>query len=520
MGSQRAWRLLLAAFFLLGGISPASGRTIRILTAGIMQECNTFNPNPTEEKDFTVRRGEEVTRDADWAKFLRDQGVEIIPTLHADAPSGGAVSRKTYEDFKAEILNGARQAGKVDGVYLEMHGALHVQGYRDAQVDFVHSMRDIVGPDAIISGSFDLHGNVSGALAKEMGILTAYRTAPHVDQEETRVRAVRLLLSAIREHQHPVVVVVMVPMLIPGERAVTTAEPLESIYALLPSLAQERGLIDASIFVGMAWCDVARASMSVAVVASSKADRQLALPQARRLAALLWEQRAGLKVDVPTASIDEAIKTALAAPEKTVFICDSGDNVTGGAAGDTTSVLQKLRAIGAKDAVLAGIVDPSAVAACERAGVGKQVRLKVGGKLDRVHSRPIDIEGVIRYVSPPVNESHGSGATGATRPIGRTAVLDWDGILVALVDTREALEALITSPQQFKQVGIDPLAHKIVVVKLGYLFQSQRDIAPRTIMALTPGFTYQVIEKLPYKNVRRPIYPLDPEMTWSPDGHF
>jgi microcystin degradation protein MlrC len=107
--------------------------------------------------------------------------------------------------------------------------------------------------------------------------------------------------------------------------------------------------------------------------------------------------------------------------------------------------------------------------------------------------------------------------TGRTRqfPLAdRAAVLDWDGIWVVLVNTRRAF----TSPEQFKQVGIDPLAHKIVVVKLGSLFQALRDIAPRTIMALTPGFAYQSIEKLPYKNVRRPIYPLDPNMTWSPAG--
>jgi len=512
--SQKVWASLVAAFFVLGGISPATGRSVRILTAGIMHESDTFNPNPTQESDFSIRRGEEVTKEADWAKVLRDARVEVIPTLHADAEPGGVVSRKTYENFKAEILKGARQAGNVDGVYLEMHGALHVDGYGDAQVDLVHSVREIVGPDAIISGSFDLHGNISQALANEMNILTAFRTAPHVDSNETQVRAVRLLLNAIQEHEHPTTVLVKVPILIPGEKGVTTAEPLKSIYAQLPALAQEGGLLDGSIFVGMAWSDVARASLSVAVVADSEANRPLALREARRLAGLLWARRADLKFDVPVASIDEAVTRALAAPERTVFITDSGDNVTAGAAGDSTIVLERLRARGVKDAVVAGIVDPSAVDACERAGVGKRVRLKIGGRLDRVHSRPIDIKAVIRYVSTPEDASHGPGPTGVSSPKERSVVLEWDGISVVLVNTRRAF----TSPEEFKQVGIDPLAHKIVVVKLGYLFQALRDIAPRTIMALTPGFAYQLIEKLPYKNVRRPIYPMDPDMTWSPDS--
>lgn len=497
---------LFLVFIISGFCLPGCGRAvppIRILTAGIMQEANTFNPNPTQEIDFTVRSGEEVTEGADWAKVLRNAGVEIIPTLHVAAESGGVVSRKAYEKFKSQILNGARQAGRVDGVYLEMHGALVVEGYKDAQTDFVHSIRAIVGPEAIISGSFDLHGNISEELAKEFDILTAYRTAPHVDQQETRVRAVQLLLDAIAKHQHPVIVLVKVPILVIGERAITTKEPLKSIYAQLPSLAQKKGLIDGSIFVGNSPGDVPYASMSVAVVADSWANRQLALREARRLAVLLWEHRAGLKFDVPTASIDGAITTALAAPESTVFVTDSGDNVTGGAPGDTTIVLERLKAMRVKDAVVAGIVDPSAVDACERAGLGKSIKLKVGGRLDTVHSHPLEIEALIRYVS--------TGPHGLTRSSERAAVLDWDGILVVLVNTRRSF----TSPDEFKQVGIDPLAHKIVVVKLGYLFQALRDIAPRTIMALTPGFTYELIEELPYKNLRRPMYPFDPDMTWD-----
>lgn len=507
MSSQIVWRLLLAAFFLLSGICPASGAPIRILTAGIMHESDTFNTNLTQEKEFTVRRGEEMLRGEKWAQYLNEQGVEIIPTLHANAPPGGMVARKAYEDFKAEILAGARRAGKVDGVFLKMHGAMQVEGYPDAQVDFVRALREIIGPEPIISGAFDLHGNISPAFVKEMNIMTVYRTAPHVDLDETRLRAVQLLLTALREHLHPEVVLVQVPIIIPGERGITAALPLKPIYDQLPALSQEKGLLDASIFVGMPWTDVPRTGMSVVVTARSAADRPLALSVADKLAEQLWEHRADLKFDVPTASLDDAIKTALAAPEKTVFITDSGDNATAGGTGDTTIVLRKLKAMGVKDAVVAGMVDPAAVAACQSAGVGQRVKLSVGGKLDRVHGGPLDIEGVVRFVS---TESHVQATTG--RAIGRTAVVDWDGILIALVETRTGF----ISPQDFQQVNIDPLAHKIVVVKLGYLFQGLRDIAPRAIMALTPGFAEQTLENLPYKNIRRPIYPMDPDMKWSP----
>ena len=91
-----------------------------------------------------------------------------------------------------------------------------------------------------------------------------------------------------------------------------------------------------------------------------------------------------------------------------------------------------------------------------------------------------------------------------------------DGIdLVLLSDRRSFI-----SPQDFEEVGLNPLDYKIVVVKLGYLFQGLRDIAPIAIMALTPGFANQVIEGLPYENIIRPIYPIDEDMVWDyAEGH-
>ena len=93
-------------------------------------------------------------------------------------------------------------------------------------------------------------------------------------------------------------------------------------------------------------------------------------------------------------------------------------------------------------------------------------------------------------------------------------MVDVNGILLVLLNQRRSF----TAPEDFTEVDIDPLKHKIVIVKLGYLFQGLRDIAPRTIMALTPGFANQTIEDLHYENVRRPIYPLDPEMLWNSTG--
>lgn len=477
----------------------------RVLTGGIRHESNTFMPLHTTAESFTVLRGEDALLGNAWAEHLRGKGIEVIPTVHAYASPFGVVSREVYEAFRDEILEGARRAGPVDAVYLDLHGALHAQGYPDAQLDLARRVGEIVGEDAVIAASFDLHGNLSPEFVSELDLLTAYRTAPHVDGARTRLRLARLLTEALRSEKRPVVAHVNVPILIPGEKGITAVEPLHSLYARLPEIAEEEGLLDASIFVGMPWTDVERAGMSVQVVAEDSAHLPRARAEARRLAGEIWASRHELAFDVPTDDIDGAIESALAAPESTVFITDSGDNTTAGAAGDGTLVLERLLAHEVEDAVLAGIVDPEAVEAAEQAGVGGVLDMMVGGKLDTVFSRPLHISGTVRFVTPPAPENQRPGAR-------RPAVVGVGGVDLVLLNRRRSF----TSPRDFAEVGIDPLAHDIVVVKLGYLFQGLRDIAPATIMALTPGFAYQVVEKLPYRSVRRPIYPLDPDMSWTP----
>jgi microcystin degradation protein MlrC len=355
----------------------------------------------------------------------------------------------------------------------------------------------------IIAASFDLHGNISPEFIDGLNIVSAYRTAPHMDGDETRLRTVKLLVDALKNGLQPQTVHLNVPILIPGEKGITSVEPLKSLYENLGQISAMEGLMDASIFVGMPWTDVYRAGMSVQVVARDKQDLPQAREQAEALADAIWEQRDLLRFDTPTALIDEAIETALEAPETTVFITDSGDNITAGAAGDGTLVLERLLAHKVPDAVLAGIVDPEAVEQCVAAGIGAEINISVGGKIDNVYSKPFAISGTVTGLFPE---------PGLGPPV--TAVVQVEGLMLVLLREHMAF----TDPLHFQAVEIDPLAHKIVVVKEGYLFQGLRDIAPRSIMALTPGFAYQLVENIDYQHVRRPIYPLDTQMNWTARG--
>lgn len=496
--------VVVVVLFTAFGCRGKKNTELRILTAGIRHESNSFMPYLTPADDFLLLRGSDITKDRVWAEYLWEEGVEVIPTLTAISGPSGIVSKEAYEGFRDEILNAFKDAGQVDGVFLDMHGALHVEDYPDAQLDFIQQIRRIVGKKVLVAASFDLHGNISQDFMDGLNIISAYRTAPHIDGEETRLRTVKLLLESLRQKYRPQVAHINIPILIPGEKGVTSAEPVKTFYDKLPEISKMEGVLDASIFIGMPWTDVNRAGMSVQVVAQDVKYMLQAKEQAEAMARDIWDYRKDLCFDVETANIDEAIYMASESQDSTVFITDSGDNVTAGAAGDGTLVLERLLAHQVSNAVLAGIYDPGAVDLCINAGVGAKIQLDVGGKIDYVYSKPLSITGTVLRL--PI------GVSGYDKP---DAVLQVDGITLVLLSDHRAF----THPDHFKAVEIDPLAYKIVVVKEGYLFQGLRDIAPRAIMALTPGFANQILENLEYHQVCRPIYPLDPEMVWIAGKH-
>ncbi len=227
--------------------------TFRIGIGGIAIECCTFSPLRTQLPDFEVLR--DATLLERYPTLIHADGLALAPTLFAQATPGGPVERATYDTLKGEFLAALRHSLPLDGLYLEMHGAMFVEGMEDAEADWIGAARDVVGPDCLISASYDLHGNLSPGVVAALDIVTAYRTAPHEDAPETRARAIGLLLQALRDGQRPHLALATIPVLLPGERVMTTQEPARSLYGQIPAVIESHGLLDASILVGFAWSD-------------------------------------------------------------------------------------------------------------------------------------------------------------------------------------------------------------------------------------------------------------------------
>ena len=472
----------------------SAGGLLSIAAGGISIECATFSPLPSERSDFDIKRGDQLLPRYHFAAQYDD--VELVPLMHANAVPGGVLRRSVYDALKDEIIAGLRSRGPWDGVYLDLHGAMAVDGLEDAESDFIDAVRDVVGSDCIISASYDLHGNLSQAIVDQVDLLTAYRTAPHEDGPDTRARAFRLLVNCLRGGIRPVKAFIPIPLLLSGERTMTLVEPGKSVYGGIAPLIDGQDVMDASLLVGFTWADQAR---SQAAAVALGLNEEATWAAARKLASAYWEARHDFKFGVPTGSVDDCITMALASDASPVFLSDSGDNVTAGAAGDLPFVLGRLLAQRVPKAVYASLVDAAAVDTCFAAGPGAPLDLSLGGKLDPIHGQPLAVSGAVTQL----RTSEGDG---------RQVIFAVDNVDVILTERRTAF----TSLAQFAALGIDLHDYKIVCLKLGYLFPDFQRIAPLAIMALSPGAVNALPETLPFHKIQRPMYPFDPDMEWSP----
>ena len=490
--------------------------SIRIAIAGVSHEALTFSPIRARLEDFLVLRGEKILDpggSANAASLLGTPGIadivqaleiEPVPVLVATslAPSG-LVEEGTYLQLREEILNGIEKAGRLDGVCVLLHGSMVVENIWSGGTDLVRSIRAVVGEDVLIAARLDLHASLTEEFANKTDIWTAFRTAPHRDARETLERAMFLLAHCIRSGLRPKPVFIRLPLLLPGERATTDAEPVKSLQVMAAEVEQRPGILNAEVLVGFGWLDAAYTGSSVVVIAEDEEHLSEARREARRLARAMWDRREDFALTGEFAtSVDEAIGRALGAPESTVFITDSGDNPTAGTPGDATHFLSRLLAKDVPDAIFAGIPDQEAARVCFAEGVGAEVTAALGGKMDCVHGDPVVVTGTVEHLYRP--DPRSQEAAIATLRVG--------GVRILVTDLRKAFMCL----DDFRKAGVEPLAHKIVVVKLGYLFPELKDVAPREIWALSPGYADQDLTRLPYRYVTRPIFPLDRGFEWCP----
>ncbi|MYU10406.1 microcystin degradation protein MlrC [Streptomyces sp. SID8361] len=480
---------------------------MRIAIAGIGTESSTFSMDTTPLEAFRRLRGHELVNSYSLDNIdLTD--VAFVPVLVGAATAGGPIDPAAYDEMEAEIILGLQHAASetpVDGVYLDLHGAMTVRGRDCAEERLVRRVRETVGPGPVIAASMDPHGNMSAELSELLDIACAFRHAPHIDRQETRTRTITQLIDVIRMGRTPEKVWVRVPMLLPGERTATIAEPGRTVFgAMLPAI-DKYGVIDANMWIGFYWADETRNHAAVLVTSW---ERETAEACATELAAQYWAARERFTITADRhGSWDEALRFVLDRPEFPCFISDSGDNVTGGSGGDIAFALTKtLQCPDVADSgirfLFAGLHDPAACRTAWDVGVGGTLSEGIGAHTDTRYGAPVT--GPWR-VEELIQDPVFGGPSGALLNRGNISVSVQNERVYFVDPDDKAITPL--GVRGLAPVPID--AFDVVVVKNGYLFPGQQARAGSSFMAITPGGTDLDEGRLTWTNLKRPMFPFD-----------
>jgi microcystin degradation protein MlrC len=479
----------------------------RIAIAGLAIESSTFSPALTHEDAFHARVGEDVFS---YYPFLSPDSLNRnranwFPALRGHALPGGIVTREAYESLVQKTLDLLKKGVPYDGLFFDIHGAMSVVGLDDPEGDFIIRVREVVGKETIISTCMDLHGNVSWRLAQNTDLITCFRMAPHEDAMESKKRAVDNLLDRLEsgKGKPQFKAWIPIPILLPGEKTSTRIEPGKSLYAKVAPAANQKGIIDAAIWIGYAWADEPRNHAVVMVTGDDKEKVTLA---AEDLAGYFWKVRNEFEFVAPVATLHESLDKAMASNKRPYIISDMGDNPTAGGAGDVTWTIHEIlerpefKKEDGPSLIYASIPGPDFVKKAIEAGVGKVVSGEAGAVIDNRYAPPVQITGTI--------ESIQHGDTHA----GTEVVVKAGSIHIIVTAKRKPYHY----ERDFTRLGLNPREADIVVVKIGYLVPELYDMRGDWIMAQTPGGVDQDLERLGYKRIKRPMFPLDADMV-DPD---
>ncbi len=489
----------------------------RVLTGLFAHETNTFSQlNTTLEnyRDFVLAFGDDVP-DAIAGSMLEPNGViqvaeeadwDLVHTVAGWATPSGPVEREVWDVGAGAIFEAAQTQGPFDGIVLALHGAMTTVDHADAEGVLLQELRDIVGPDIPIAITLDLHANVTRLMARHANIICAFRTYPHTDQVATAARASRILDRTMKGEVAPRVHLARRNMLVGLDHGRTTVDnPMTQLMARAEALEEkDPGVLTVSLHAGFTPADFPEVGPSVAVTGDGPSARYRTIAEAYMHFA--WEQRHFDSNEYLGAAEAMGRLSTLADGAGPVVIADASDNPGAGAYGDSTFLLKAMLDAGLEKAVFGMICDPETAVQLTKAGVGADVSVRMGGKVDPTFGPPLELSGQVAAVTDGIYVARGPRWRGVIQRLGPTAVLRVGGVDIVVASKRIQCTELET----FTHAGIDPSQKAVVAVKSMHHFRAAFAPIARHILIVDSGaLATKDYNRLPYKNLRRPIFPLD-----------
>ena len=479
---------------------------MRVFTATLATETNTFAPLPTGLAAFQERghfpagtHPPHLTLFAGplWAARQRaaERGWTLVEGMVAFAQPGGVTTRHAWQTLRDELLADLRAALPVQMVLLGLHGAMVADGCDDCEGELLREVRAMVGPGVVIGAELDPHHHLSAAMCQHADLLVSFKEYPHTDVVERAFELVDLCAATAAGRIRPTLAVADCAMI---SIIHTSRQPARGFVDRIQALEGHDGVLSISVTHGFPWGDVA--DMGTRVFVYTDGDAVQAQTLARQLADELAGLRDALQPQQP--GIDEALDQALAAPAGLVVMADGADNPGGGAAGDSTFILRRLIERGVHHAALGPLWDPQAVHIAFEAGVGATLPLRLGGKTSPQSGDPLDVTACVLALQRNMVMT---GLAGTPVELGDCACVQADGVQVVLISCRN--QAMGTD--LFTQLGVELTALRLVVVKSSqHFYASFAPLACQVIYAAAPGSVTADLNSLPYRKVKRPLWPL------------
>ncbi|HUG14904.1 MAG TPA: M81 family metallopeptidase [Thermomicrobiales bacterium] len=496
----------------------AATTSLTIAAAELSHETNTFSSVPTGMPAFErsgLRRGAAIgaalrRTETSFAGFFDGadrHGFLLVPILSVWATPSGMVDGGALTTLLDDIVTGLGSS-RPDGVLLALHGAMVSDVDDDADGYILEHVRAAVGPDVPIVVTLDLHANISQRMVDAADMLIGYDTYPHVDQRQRAAEAADVLVKILRGAVTPVSSLAKPPMMPTSQNMTTDREPMHSIIALAREVESRPGVVNVTIAGGFPPADTADTGFSVLVTTDGQPE--LAASYAGEIGRYAWEERRSFLGGVtPWPDAAMAIRHDPAGP--TVLV-DIADNPWTGGPGDSVELIRFLRDNDIRGAAVAVVADPTAVRACEDAGPGSTVTLNLGGHIDQLHGEPLEVEAYVRLVSDGRFRNEGPMHAGVDVNLGPTAVVVIDGIEVLVTTHAETPIDL----NVFRAHGIEPTQRNVLALKgKGHFRAAFEPIASQIILVEGPGITGSDLSRLEFRKIRRPIWPIDPDVEWG-----
>jgi microcystin degradation protein MlrC len=483
----------------------------RIAVGGFLHETNTFAPTKAVYADFVHGGGwPSMTQGADVLKTMRHinvglagfveqaetQGWELVPTIFAAASPSAHVTEDAYERIARVIVDGIKNAGRLDAVYLDLHGAMVTEHLDDGEGEILARVRETIGGDLPLVASLDLHANVTPDMVEQADALVAYRTYPHVDMADTGRAAARHLARLLGTRPKFAKAFRQLPFLIPISWQCTNDQPSQSIYQKLAAL-QSEAVPTLSFCPGFPAADFFHCGPSVLAYGMTQADADTA---ADKLAALIESHEGDFDGRIYTP--DEGVRHAMALAKtasKPVIIADTQDNPGAGGDSDTTGMLRALVRNNATRAAIGAIYDPQSAKAVHVAGVGATVTLALGGKSGIKGDAPYQETFVVEKLSDGKFVAPGPYFGGRDMDMGPSACLRIGDVRVVV----SSHKAQLADQSMFRYVGIEPTKQSILVNKSSVHFRADFEpIAETLLICAAPGAMPADTAALPWTNLR------------------